>query len=101
MKIISVISITIVGLLAAVSVTAYGQMGMTAATNDQNAEALVDTNGNLRVPDDYRTVYQSLGSWAVAADKGQVRRKSMSFMHRQARLLRIVNMGISATARCW
>jgi hypothetical protein len=70
MKIISIVSIGIGGLLAAVSVTAYGQMGTTAA-NDQNTEAVVDTNGNLRVPADYRTAYQSLGSWAVAAEKGQ------------------------------
>ena len=31
----------------------------------------VDASGNLRVPDDYRTPYQFLGSWAVAADQGQ------------------------------
>ncbi|HEX3496039.1 MAG TPA: cytochrome P460 family protein [Methylocella sp.] len=70
MKIVGIVSISIVGLLAAVSVTAYGQMGLSAATNGQNAEVVVDTIGNLRVPADYRTAYQSLGSWAVAADKG-------------------------------
>ena len=32
---------------------------------------MVDANGNLRVPADYRAVYQFLGSWAVAADQGQ------------------------------
>jgi len=28
-------------------------------------------SGNLRVPSDYRTAYQFLGSWAVAADQGR------------------------------
>jgi hypothetical protein len=34
-------------------------------------ETVADANGNLRVPADYRTVYQFLGSWAVAAEQGQ------------------------------
>jgi hypothetical protein len=41
------------------------------ATNDPKTETVVDASGNLRVPGDYRTAYQSLGSWAVAADQGQ------------------------------
>jgi cytochrome P460 len=57
--------------LFVVSVAAFGQTGITAATNDPKTEAVVDTNGNLRVPADYRAVYQFLGSWAVAADQGQ------------------------------
>jgi Cytochrome P460 len=46
------------------------QPGLTA-TNDPKTETVVDASGNLRVPGDYRTAYQSLGSWAVAADQGQ------------------------------
>ena len=34
------------------------------------AAAAVDNKGNLRVPADYRTTYESLGSWAVAKDQG-------------------------------
>jgi hypothetical protein len=41
------------------------------ATNDPKTETVVDASGNLRVPGNYRTAYQSLGSWAVAADQGQ------------------------------
>jgi Cytochrome P460 len=41
------------------------------ASNDPKPERVVDASGNLRVPDDYRTPYQFLGSWAVAADQGQ------------------------------
>ncbi|HEY4144361.1 cytochrome P460 family protein [Pinirhizobacter sp.] len=32
--------------------------------------AISDAHGNLHVPDDYRTTYQFLGSWSIAADKG-------------------------------
>ena len=45
------------------------QPAMTA-TNDPKAAKVVDASGNLRVPGDYRTAYQFLGSWAVAADQG-------------------------------
>jgi cytochrome P460 len=64
--------ITVVGLLSSValSLAAYGQTSTTAATNQPKTEAVVDASGNLRVPADYRTVYQFLGSWAVAADQG-------------------------------
>jgi hypothetical protein len=57
--------------LVAVSAAVYGQLGEATATNGSRTEAIVDTNGNLRVPADYRTAYQFLGSWAVAADQGQ------------------------------
>jgi hypothetical protein len=33
------------------------------------ADQLLDSAGNLKMPSDYRTAYQYLGSWAVAADK--------------------------------
>ena len=46
------------------------QPGLTAA-NDPKTETAVDVSGNLRVPSNYRTAYQSLGSWAVAADQSQ------------------------------
>ena len=32
---------------------------------------VVDAKGNLRVPENYRTVYQPLGTWAIAADSGR------------------------------
>jgi cytochrome P460 len=56
-------------LLAVASVAAYAQMRTTEIANAQNAERVVDAEGNLRVPADYRTAYQLLGSWAVADDK--------------------------------
>lgn len=32
---------------------------------------VVDAKGNLRVPENYRTLYQALGTWAIAADSGR------------------------------
>jgi hypothetical protein len=53
-----------------VTVAACGQMSETGSSNDPKAEAVVDATGNLHVPDGYRTTYEFLGSWAVAADQG-------------------------------
>jgi hypothetical protein len=61
MKTIYIVGIAAAGILAMVTVAADGQTGTTVA----------DAAGNLHVPDAYRTTYQSLGSWAVAADQGQ------------------------------
>ena len=58
-----------------VAVAAYGQMDTTASSNEPKAEAVVDAAGNLRVPDAYRTTYQSLGSWAVGVDEGKASKK--------------------------
>jgi hypothetical protein len=52
-------------------VVAHGQMGMSPSSSGQKADAAVDAAGNLHVPDAYRTTYHFLGSWAVAADKGE------------------------------
>jgi Cytochrome P460 len=65
MKFIGAVVLTLLILLPA-----RWQPGMTA-TNDPKTEKVVDAGGNLRVPGDYPTAYQSLGSWAVAADQGQ------------------------------
>ena len=72
MKIFSIVALSIAGLLAGMSAAAYrGQMRMSTEAKGQKAATVVDANGNLRVPAHYRTTYQFLGSWAIAADKGQ------------------------------
>lgn len=72
MKIPSILVLSVAGLLAAASVAAHrSEMGQAAAAKGLQAEGVVDANGNLRVPAGYRTSYQFLGSWAIAADKGQ------------------------------
>jgi hypothetical protein len=59
------------GLMSLVLFAVFWQPGVTAATKGPRTERVADANGNLRVPADYRTAYQFLGSWAVAADQGQ------------------------------
>jgi hypothetical protein len=71
MKTIGVVGIGIAGISAMLLVAAHGQMNTTASSNGPKAEAVVDASGNLHVPEAYRTTYQLLGSWAVAADQGQ------------------------------
>jgi hypothetical protein len=66
MKTFTTICICVAGISAMVAVAAHGQM----ETNAAKAEAVVDGNGNIHVPDAYRTTYGFLGSWAVAADEG-------------------------------
>lgn len=48
-----------------------GHSGSAAGADSPDPAAAVDAAGNIRVPADYRTSYQFLGSWAVAADPGQ------------------------------
>jgi Cytochrome P460 len=70
MKTINV-AIGIAGISAMVAAAAHGQMDTTASGNGSKVETVVDDAGNLHVPDAYRTTYQLLGSWAVAANQGQ------------------------------
>jgi hypothetical protein len=65
-KIVSISGLVLVALLGV-----WWQPGVTAATSGPESKAVVDANGNLRVPADYRTAYQFLGSWAIAAEQNQ------------------------------
>jgi len=73
MKNFSILGVSLVGLLTVISAAAHSSVaGRDGTKNHSNAaEAVVDPNGNLRVPADYRTSYQFLGSWAIANDKAQ------------------------------
>jgi hypothetical protein len=57
--------------LIAVSPVTLAQMNGSASTGGLAGAKVVDSKGNLRVPENYRTLYQVLGSWAIAADDGQ------------------------------
>jgi hypothetical protein len=59
------------GLLSLLAVTAIVRTSEPAMSDEVRADAVVDAKGTLRVPADYRTTYQYLGTWAVAADEGQ------------------------------
>ena len=69
MKIIGALGVALIGLFMMADVTAYGG---TDARSQYGAttKAVVDDKGNMHVPADYRTTYQMLGTWAVAADNG-------------------------------
>jgi len=67
MNIVKVVGIFIVGISAMAVVVAHGQMN--AVTSME--ESVVDADGNLHVPGDYRLKYQFLGSWAVADNEVQ------------------------------
>ena len=66
-----------VGLAGIVGVAGIWVMVAVAAnkpdspSNTPKANAVVDVNGDLHVPNAYRMTYQYLGSWAVADDQGR------------------------------
>jgi len=67
MRMIGAVNVALAALIVIGAVAAYGHL----STGSQYAgptAALVDDKGNMRVPADYRTAYQMLGTWAVAAD---------------------------------
>ena len=74
-----VIGLGIAGLLTVSSAVTHSKT-TNKSVAAQKEGAVVDANGNLRVPADYRTAYQFLGGWAIADDKGQGS-KGMHFVY--------------------
>jgi hypothetical protein len=66
MRIFGVLGVALSGLFVIGGVAAYGQINTRSQYGGTTA-AVVDDKGDLRVPADYRTAYQMLGSWTVAA----------------------------------
>src|SRR5580704_15627905 len=71
MKTLYLIQIAVGGVSLMLAVAAFGQIRSTLPSGGPKVESVVDAIGNLHVPDDYRTTYQFLGSWAVATDQGR------------------------------
>ena len=69
MKLSRTVGLAVAVSLVAGTVAAIAQISG-AAPADPTANA-VDAAGHLRVPVDYRTLYQALGSWAIAANSGE------------------------------
>jgi hypothetical protein len=63
-----IVGASIAAISVMVAVAAVGQIDTSARSDGPKVEAVVDAAGNMRVPDGYRTTYQSLGTWAVAVD---------------------------------
>jgi hypothetical protein len=66
------VSLTAVGAtaLALLSAAADGQPKPRMSRGDAKPEPVVDAQGTLHVPSDYRAAYEFLGTWAIAGDKG-------------------------------
>src|SRR5262249_10447888 len=71
MKTAGVVGISLAGISAVIAVVANAQMSGGMSRNVQKTDQVADAVGNLHVPDSYRSTYEFLGSWAVAADQGQ------------------------------
>jgi hypothetical protein len=52
-------------------IAAGGVATLSMGQETTGAGELIDTAGNIKVPSNYRTTYEYLGSWAVAAEKDQ------------------------------
>ena len=50
-------------------IAGHGDTGARGPGDARAAKSVMDSNGNIRVPENYRLDYQYLGSWAVAADQ--------------------------------
>ncbi|WFU39126.1 cytochrome P460 family protein [Bradyrhizobium sp. CB82] len=71
MRTVGVFTLGISGVAAVIAIAALGSMQAIAIDGVRQTQAAVDAQGALRVPPDYQTTYESLGSWAIAADEGQ------------------------------
>jgi len=54
--------------LALQSSVVDGESDVRMSRADEKPEAVVDAQGHLRVPSNYRADYEFLGTWAIAAD---------------------------------
>ena len=75
MRITHVACLAFLAVVAAVgltlrSSTVDAQTGPRMSRPDGKLEAVVDAQGTLHVPSDYRAAYEFLGTWAIAADQG-------------------------------
>ena len=70
MKTSKTVAIAVVAALVGSAVALMLRNRVTARGGVAQAH-VVDAKGNLRVPENYRTLYQALGTWAIAADSGR------------------------------
>jgi hypothetical protein len=85
--------------LVAGTVAALAQLSGAAPADP--AANVVDAAGHLRVPADYRTLYQALGSWAIAPAAAMARKKSTPSTHLRGRSTPTGRRATSRTAPFW
>lgn len=61
----------VIAVLATALGTGLGGVWLSVDAAPAGAGPVVDADGTIRVPEDYRTNYQFLGSWAIAGGEGQ------------------------------
>ena len=71
MRAVRAFTLGISGVAAAIAIAELGPMQAFSISRASQTQAVVDAEGKLRVPPDYRTTYEALGSWAIAADEGR------------------------------
>lgn len=71
MRTSTTVGIAVAAVLLAGSIVTLVQVNRADQSEGPTAARVVDAKGNIRVPEDYRTRYQALGSWAIAADSGR------------------------------
>jgi hypothetical protein len=71
MRTVRAFALGISGVAAAIAIAALGSMQAIAIDGVRQTQAAVEAQGTLRVPPDYQTTSESLGSWAIAADEGR------------------------------
>ena len=72
MKTPKTIGLSVIGLVGIISLATHSLVAGSAEAKQAKLESsVVDARGSLHVPEDYRTSYQFLGSWALPADTGK------------------------------
>jgi len=72
MKTPKTIGLSVIGLVGIISLATHSLVARSAEAKQAKPESsVVDARGSLHVPEDYRTSYQFLGSWALPADTGK------------------------------
>src|SRR6201984_281886 len=71
MRAFRVFALGISGVAAAIAIAALSPMQAISISSASQTQAAAAAEGTLRVPPDYRTTYEALGSWAIAADQGR------------------------------
>ena len=99
MKLLRTVGLAVAVSLVAGAVAALAQISG-AAPADPTAN-VVDPAGHLRVPADYRTLYQAIGSWAIAADSGQGSKESTPSTPPRGRSMPTGRRGTFRTAPFW
>ncbi len=80
MKTVSTIAAGMFVISAMIAIVAHSEVN-TAQGGGVKSGTVDDAQGNLHVPDGYRTTYQLLGSWAIAADQGQNQGQGSKELH--------------------